>query len=418
MKTTKETGWREMDVGERGLSMGRVLRFGQTQSLGALRCAIGLMILFLAGGFGSFWAPAPSASEARLSIENVQLDRTVLRPGEVVTLTFFLSREAKVSVLVHGPDYEVVRRLWDEERRPSGVNSVQWDGRDETGKKVPDEAYLISISAEGSNGERVLYDPTVFSGGEPVEGSIRKIEGSAGAYGIFYSLPAPSRVSIRAGIRQGPLLRTILDQAPRGAGDHVESWDGMDDTGRISVMSHPRRMIQVSGFLLPKGTILVQGSEGRDAALFRTGKVSVASSEKPGILSFQRVRQNLMRRAEQGVSQQALVRQALNVAPKFHVRLKDDSTELAQAETTRVSGEVGLRVEVSPESLSAFNELRYEIVVFVDHERFDEEEQAYPSYTYVLDTRRLSNGEHWITINLVSMTGQMGSYSFRIDVAN
>lgn len=402
--------------------MGRVLGFGGTQRDKALRWARGLAILLLVGVFGVVGAGAAFALEPRLSIENVQLDRAVLRPGEAVSLSFYLSREAKVSVVVHGPNYEVVRRLWDEERRPRGVNTVQWDGRDDGGRMVAEEAYVISIAAEASNGETALYDPTVFSGGEAVEGTIHKVEASGGQYRIFYSLPAPSRVSIRAGIQQGPLLRTIVDQVVRGAGDHVESWDGLDETGRISVMSHPRRMIQVSGFLLPKGSILVEGSGSGQEASFQPAKgltaISEKGAEKGGILSFQRVRQNLMKRAEQGVAQQALVPQALNVSPKFHVRLRDDATKLAQVETTPVSGEVGFTVEVSPESLSAFNELRYEIVVFVDNERFDEEEQAYPSHTYVLDTRRLSNGEHWVTINLVSMTGQMGSYSFRIDVAN
>lgn len=402
--------------------MGRGLRFGTMQRVEVLAWAMGLMVLYLAGICWSVGPMKAFASEPRLLIENVQLDRTVLRPGEAVSLSFYLSREAKVSVLVHGPNYEVVRRLWDGERRPRGVNTVQWDGGDDAGRMVAEEAYLISIAAEAPNGETTLFDPTVFSGGEAVEAMIRKVEGTGGQYRIFYSLPAPSRVSIRAGIQQGPLLRTIVDQVVRGAGDHVESWDGLDETGRISVMSHPRRMIQVSGFLLPKGSILVQGTGSGQGASFQPAKVVTAISEKGaekgGILSFQRVRQNLMKRAEQGVAQQALIPQALNVSPKFHVRLRDDATKLAQVEATPVSGEVGFTVEVSPESLPTFNELRYEIVVFVDNERFDEEEQAYPSHTYVLDTRRLSNGEHWVTINLVSMTGQMGSYSFRINVAN
>jgi len=409
------------EEGERGLSMLRVWRFGETKRTTASRWGIGLTILSLVGALGTFGTGAVFSSEPKLSIENVQLDRTVLRPGEAVTLSFYLSREAKVSVLVYGPNYEVVRRLMDDEPRPRGTNQTIWDGRDDSGRMVPDEAYLISISAESPDGDSAHYDPTTFSGGEAVEASISKVEGSRGQYRIFYSLPAPSRISIRAGIQRGPLLKTVLDQVPKAAGDHVESWDGMDDTGRISVMDHPKRMIQVSGYLLPKGSILVEGSGTKGDGTFSPGaKSALAAVEKPGVLSFQRVRQNAMKRADRGVAQQFLVRQALNVAPKFQVRLREEAPQqqLAQIPVPTVSGEVGLTVEVAPESLSAFNELRYEIVVFVDNERFDEEEQAYPSHTYVLDTRRLSNGEHLVTINLVSMTGQMGSYSFRINVAN
>jgi hypothetical protein len=75
-------------------------------------------------------------------------------------------------------------------------------------------------------------------------------------------------------------------------------------------------------------------------------------------------------------------------------------------------------VEVLPESQAAFIESRYEMVVYIDNERFDEEEQAYPSYTYLLDTRRMTNGVHRVTINLASIDGQVGAYSFTITVRN
>jgi hypothetical protein len=73
---------------------------------------------------------------------------------------------------------------------------------------------------------------------------------------------------------------------------------------------------------------------------------------------------------------------------------------------------------VDPESMHLFNETRHEIIIFIDNQRFDEEEHAHTPYKYPLDTRRISDGKHYITINQASLTGQVGSYSFMLNVKN
>jgi len=382
----------------------------------SLRCLISFITLLITF---SLWQCAGYvfASSNQLAIQNVRLDRSVLTSGEAVNLSFHLSRDAKVTILVYGPDYEVVRRLLDGQARPAGTNGVAWDGRDDSGRMVPDEAYLVSILAEGSNGERAIYDPTSFSGGEAFDLQIQRIEESSGTFRIYYSVPALSRISIRAGIHRGPLLKTILDWKPMAPGEHVQLWDGMDETGRIRAIREPGRIVYIKGFRLPESTILVQGNPGDYVSYLQSLKP--VPSDKANILSFQSVKSNALKRVEKGVSQSYLVRQSLNSAPRFTVYLdKDRRNSLSERGVVTVSGQVGLTVEVSSESLYSFNESRYEIVVFVDSERYDEEEQAHASHTYVLDTRQLANGEHLITINLASMTGQVGSYSFRIDVRN
>jgi hypothetical protein len=371
-----------------------------------------LVTLLLWAGWGELLA-----SDPKLSIGSVRLDRTVLRSGELATLSFHLSKDARVTIQVYGPNFEVVRKLTDQTPRPAGVNGVSWDGRDDSGEMVPDEAYLVSILAEVPSGEKAVYDPTLFSGGEAFDIPVRRIVEWEGAYRIHYSVPHPSRVTIQAGTRGGPLLKTVLDWKATPAGDHVQGWNGMDETGKIRAIREPGRILYIKGFRLPETAIIVQGSEGDYRSYYR--RLKPVSPDKAGILSFQGAKVNALNRAEKGISQQYLVPQSVTGAPNFTVYLGDDrSMGLADRGVVAVSGPISLTVDVSPESLPAFNESRFEIVVFVDHRRFDEEEQAYPSYTYVLDTRQLGNGEHLVTINLASMAGQVGSYSFRINVKN
>jgi hypothetical protein len=194
-------------------------------------------------------------------------------------------------------------------------------------------------------------------------------------------------------------------------------WDGMDETGKIRAIKEPGRILYIKGFRLPETSVIVQGGGNDYRSYYRS--LSPVSTKTAGIVSFQGAKDNALRRMEKGISQQYLVPQRLNAAPGFVVYLGDDrSLGLAERGIVTVFGPISLTVEVSPESLPAFNESRFEIVVFVDHRRFDEEEQAYPSYTYLFDTNQFGNGEHLVTFNLAGMAGQVGSYTFRIDVKN
>jgi len=386
------------------------------QKFPPLRCWIVLIFLLLA--ISSGWKSGNLlAADAKLAIQNVRLDRNVLISGESVNLSFYLSRDAKTTVLIYGSNFEVIRRLMDQQPRTAGINGVNWDGRDDSGRIVPDEAYLVSILAEGANGERAVYDPTSFSGGEAFDIQIQRIEESSGRYRIHYSVPYPSRISIQSGIHRGPLLKTVLDWKPMPSGNHVQTWDGMDETGRIRAIKEPGRIVYIKGFKLPESSIIVQGSTGDYASYYRNLKAT--PSDKINILSFQSAKDNALKRVEKGISQNYLIQQSLNAAPSFTVYLgKDRSMGLSERGVVAVSGQIDLTVEISPESLNSFNESRYEIVIFVDQRRFDEEEQAYSSHTYMLDTKQFSNGEHLITINLASMNGQVSSYSFTLDVRN
>ncbi|GJQ60887.1 MAG: hypothetical protein SCALA701_36880 [Candidatus Scalindua sp.] len=359
------------------------------------------------------------ASENLFSLENVKIDKQTLRPGEEINISFRLTEDAKTTIRLYSPDYDVVRTLMDRQKRPAGTNNAVWDGRDDAGNLVPDEAYLVNITAEGPSGKKVTYDPTNHSGGEILDIQIDRIEELKGKYNIHYSIPSPSRINIRAGIHNGPLLKTVVDWRPFPAGDYVQPWDGLDETRQIQVLEELGHVIYIRGFLLPENSIIVEGSSGDYQKYQRNVQPRVLPGQNS--LSYQSVREEALMRDRERISPDYLVRRRFNVSPKFTVfHGSEESVDLPLAERpiTNVSGDFGFTLEVAAESIDNFNESRYEIVVFADNQRFDEEEQAYTPYTYTLDTTRLSNGEHDIAINLSSITGQVGCYCFRIKVEN
>ncbi len=55
---------------------------------------------------------------------------------------------------------------------------------------------------------------------------------------------------------------------------------------------------------------------------------------------------------------------------------------------------------------------------FINNKRFEEVEQFFVPFSFPLDTTRLANGEHFIAINLMSKTDQIGCYCFKMMVDN
>ncbi|MFH2092824.1 MAG: hypothetical protein ABIJ31_10715, partial [Pseudomonadota bacterium] len=299
--------------------------------------------------------------------------------------------------------------------RPAGINSITWDGRDDSGVMVPNEAYLFGITVTGSDGFKADYDPTAFSGGEISDVRIQNIDNAQGKVTIAYTVPFPSRIRLRAGVHDGPMLKSMMDWLPMPAGEYVYLWNGLDETGHIQAMAESRSHLFIEGFALPENSVIVQQSSS-DYLEYRK---KLQQQKKEGVINYQSTRRSLMQRITQGVSAQSLVRRALNAVPVFTVYSDGDmTTGLSEKPVQTVTGELRLVTVVAQESMDAFNETRFEIIIFIDNRRFDEEEHAHTPYTYTLDTHKLSNGKHLVTINQASLTGQVGTYSFYINVNN
>ena len=80
-----------------------------------------------------------------LSLFDVTVSAASFNPsvGDTVTLTYQLSRSATVTIKVFDPDQELIRVLADGVTRDGGTNQEAWDGKDDRGVLVPNEAYFL-----------------------------------------------------------------------------------------------------------------------------------------------------------------------------------------------------------------------------------------------------------------------------------
>ena len=149
-----------------------------------------------------------------------------------VTIKYSLSAAAAVRLTIYGPEQEQIKVLRDWAEKPAGQHTVNWDGKDDAGTVVPDEAYFFTIEAKNQDGATV-YDPIIHSGGKRITPDNVKLDPVS--HEISYTLSESCRVLVRVGIYNGPLCDTVINWLPRQAGVIQEKWNGED---RLGVRKH------------------------------------------------------------------------------------------------------------------------------------------------------------------------------------
>lgn len=219
-----------------------------------------------------------SARSARLShnpvIRQVSVSHTSVNvsSGETATLRVALVRAARLDIQVVDRDGFAVR-TFSSPYATTGVNSFLWDGRDERGSAVPDEAYSFRVVADGGAEE-------YFPAAHPVEMvTVDPLSYSRATATLGYRLNAPARVHVQAGTvtaaAEGPVLKTVVDRQPRDAGTIAEHWSGFDESGSLYVPDLPGFAIAIAATPLPENSVITYGNAKQsflDYAAHRAGQ--------------------------------------------------------------------------------------------------------------------------------------------------
>ncbi len=237
---------------------------------------------------------------------------------------------------------------------------LTWDGRDLQKQLVPDEAYIPVLIVTDTDNKIVRMDPRNHSGGEEVYDFEKSIRTGI----IEYTLPASSRMLIRSGIVNGPMLRTIIDWQPRTAGFHAERWSGRDLDNVIDIEQNPQVGYLIIGYALSDQSIITYGNKK---------------------VTYREYREHQNWPLPQGeYKDQPLVREGKLIRPEYYTPLlKQKSPRItvnmldktAGQTTTEIQGmsEIFTEVQLHPLDEIYLDQDRYEISFFVDNEFIAEE---------------------------------------------
>ncbi|MCX5885488.1 MAG: hypothetical protein NT096_06230 [Proteobacteria bacterium] len=356
-----------------------------------------VLIPFVIGG-AVFLPPklysAEVGQEPSLAISEVSIDREIFNPslGEKVGIHFRLSKKAKITLKLFDFDQGLIATIWDSNIMEKGEHVLPWDGRDQSGKIVPDEAYFFTIETVQGK-ERIGYNPTDLAGG--INHEIEQIKVLPEQKQLEYFLPEKGRVCIKAGIVNGPLLAILVNWEPRDKGLHRESWDGMDEDKIISVLEHPQYRIRTSYFTLPENTIITTGNKNYTYLQYQQtrnvpiSKTSIPPKQKKSILTS------------------PLYNADVPSIKAFPVEVTFPQAEYFEEAIPPFAKKIPIKVDVPAKWKILLAPKQYEIYLFLDYQFMTEDPSIQLPYQTVLNVEKYATGMHILTVNLINPVGQI-----------
>lgn len=352
---------------------------------------------------------APEIKPVLLTVTDVNMNRNTFNPaeGENVTISFRVSKPSKIIIKIFDPEMRLVKDMVSESPGDSEINNVIWDGKDMEGRVVPDEAYFFTIEAMDYEGNFVYYDPTTISGGEyfiPDGINYDKTKGL-----ISYKLFKDARVKIRAGIASdGPLLNNIIDWRPRPSGLNEEPWNGKEASGVVDITELKDYRLVVETITLPENSIITSGNSAHDYFEYK----NILSPERP-----EKEKRPLFQNEMTLLGRQTGVLDRRGPEPVFRIELPKSKAG-GDGSPPVVNGKISVKIYLDDKIKRLITEQRYEIIFFVDLKFVTEAEEGYSPFTLYWDTRDVNNGEHIITVNVATISGQVSSGSIKVMVQN
>jgi len=315
--------------------------------------------------------------------------------GENQPVEFALDAPGTVTLELHAPDGEVVRTLLAEASFEVGVHAPEWDGRDDAGAVVPDEAYVPVLHVRVDGGERVVDDPRRYSGGEIVADLPWTLRGDTE---LSFEVPAPARVLIRAGIEEGPMLRELRHWTPVSAGRAVVRWDGRDADGVDAFADRDDVWTVVMAYLLPEFTVIASGNDTIDYRDYRESRGW--AMPVPDLSSAELQRDGVRLSPDHFLPRNYLPRVSLAF---------EGAPEISRVGIPVVGDVVRFRVDVPDEDRWILDSTFYETGFYVDYAFRSEEEQGFVPMVWELDTSALEPGRHVATVQLFGFGGFIAS---------
>lgn len=311
--------------------------------------------------------------------------------GQVEAIRFHLAKPGPVAVTLLDRDLFPIRTY--HVTAEAGDVATSWDGRDDEGNVVPDEAYSLRIQW-GSGREVGVYEPAGHFHPTPVDATIHSYSLQDGV--LSYSLAQPSRVHAQAGQawtdpktkRQHQIvLKTLIDNRPRMGGTVVETWNGMADGAPIYVPDLPHFVIAVLATPLPPNTILAVGNRAQAFADY-------ARAHRPPRATSPRDLHDVQTQHHAGLT-------------ALEDRTPELALELVEAEgTARPRGSpLRVRVAVKGEGEPYFMKQPTYLRVFLDEHEISSQPQPRNPTTIEVPPQYLTTGAHRIVVNWISRLG-------------
>jgi len=358
-------------------------------------CAVAFLLLL------QHAALAQSAS----GITDVTLSGNAFNPGlgQTVRIRFKTAYAGILDVLILDRDGYIVRTLSSNKNSDAGELNFEWDGRNDSGEIVANEAYSVKIDLEGNDKIESYFPANAIPDELPVHVFYYDRQN-----GVFsYSLPKPARVHIQAGSAvtdpvtkkpKGPVMRTVANREPRAGGACIEQWNGFDESSTIYIPDLPNFVTAVYATALAQNSIIVVGNNSvhfLDTVSKRKGNSLFTFSVKD-------------RHHHRGLS--ALEDTSPDLVLKPENAIWDPDKKLWKTSDSNLK----IHGSLKGPSADAFSKQPGMVAMFVDGQTVKSISPPGPDFSVSLSLAKLSRNIHIVSLNWGSDYGPTAVNSFRV----
>lgn len=323
--------------------------------------------------------------------------------NELLRVPVRLEVPGTVVLEVRSGDDDLVRRMAPR-KLPPGDHRLEWDGRDDKGGLVPDEAYHLVLECQCGGTEPVVLDPRETTGGHLLE-KVKPILSPDGK--VAFDVPVPSRVLVRVGMKGGAMMRALENWRPRAAGRASIDWNGRDASEVTRLIGQEGLTVLVSGYTLPDQTVITRGNRQLDYSAYREARGWDQPSAR---LQDLRLERNGKRLARQSRLPLSLLRDPRTSLVVIGGDKRDPDGAI------RVNGPIEFKVDVAAQDKWPLEQSLYEVSFFLDQQFVSEEETGYTPLNWRWDPAGLAPGLHVMTVNVSGYWGHVGVASVLLRV--
>jgi hypothetical protein len=359
--------------------------------------------------FSCSYGPPPPSKRKEIA---VVLAGNSFNPSrnETLPIVVLLPPHDKAEVSLHEDHGLMVRSLF-RGSSPQDSLALLWDGRDDSGEVLPDEAYYVKVTCIKGR-DTVILDPPTFSGGEMFSIGQAAFDPERGT--LQYTLPRDARIIIRAGELKGLLLKNIVHLAPRTKGEVLEYWNGKDSDNLLSVKQLTNWQAVIAGISLPNHTVVTYGNEKAGYEDYFSRRLSNREFRGPRT-KFSGKFQTFLQKTGREVGNHFTLPLSQNHAPLVSARFPNAPDTLPE-KVPLLRGTQRVEIDIDQSDKLFPREQQFEIMFYVDGKLVAEDEVGYIPYNWVWNSAEVSEGEHIISVNLASFKDQIGTKSLKVMV--
>ncbi|OZS45575.1 hypothetical protein [Photobacterium sanguinicancri] len=342
-----------------------------------------------------------SSCLAKSNTENIESNLVAIKPfatntfnpsdTNVFHFSIDIHQKVLLEVSIVSTDRDVVKTIYPLKLTQKGTLTLAWDGKDELGVVVPDEAWFPVIRYV-YEGDEYTVTPMDNSGGEILQ-SIPIVFQSREQLNI--TLDQPARLLVRAGLKSGAMLKTISDWRPLVSGTHLIHWDGLDTSGVYPFTESEDFAVMATAFALPEHAIMTWGNASIDYVQWHKLR---------GYSEHVADRRANIKQSRDGKTLSKVFFKPMYLPRDPRVTVYFDTRRQASANNELAF----VQVDIPKEDRGIVEKSLFEVGFFINGQFVSEEEQGYVPFVWQFNPNEYPKGDHYLTVNISGFDGQVG----------